>query len=154
MSMRYILGKCDYNGSGRKNCEAEITWELKDGRFSMRAEIWNPRHTDIYCGGQCVDTVAAFFPHDAKAKRMCEIWRRWHLNDMRAGSQAQEDWLRQNPGTSSDQGCEMRCARLAAAGLNPDPETGYRYGHAWLKEELPAEIIAEIESWGGNDARA
>jgi hypothetical protein len=25
---------------------------------------------------------------------------------------------------------------------------GYKYGTAWLKEELPPEIVAEIKSWG------
>ena len=41
---------------------------------------------------------------------------------------------------------------LADAGLNPDQTylykgLPYQYGSAWLKEELPAEVIAEVESW-------
>ena len=177
---RYVLGKVDHNGSGRKNCKAVITWTLEDGNFSMCAEIWNPRETDIYCGGQCVDTVAAYFPGDAKAQRMVAIWRKWHLNDLTAGSPAQEAWLEANPidmdaereiagaalgGTgayphgSASRGASrpkdrytLACEKLAAVGLNPDPgylHNGepYSYGHAWLCRELPAEVVAEIESW-------
>ena len=29
----------------------------------------------------------------------------------------------------------------------PCPETGYLYGHSWLFEEIPADILAEIHSW-------
>lgn len=28
------------------------------------------------------------------------------------------------------------------------PETGYRFGTAWLVETLPPEIVAEVQSWG------
>lgn len=145
--MKYSLGKVDYLDHGRRDCEAAITWELKDGRFSMCAEIWNARHTDIYQGGQCVDTVAAYAPHDKKAKRMVEVWKRWHLNDMRAGSPAQEQYLREHPisyvypTSHYDKASEV----LEAAGLNPD--NGYKYGSAWLREDLPADVLAEIRSW-------
>ena len=148
----YVLGKADYNGSGRRNCECTIEWELKDGRFAMSANVWNPRKTDIYKGGQCVDEVAALFPGNRKAQRMVSIWKRWHLNGMRAGSQAQEDYLRTDsaavfPGYPVSH-YEWASDLLAKAGLNPDPETGYRYGQAWLTEALPDDVVAEIESWG------
>lgn len=154
---KYFLGMCDDNGDGRKNCEAYITWELKDGKFSMCAETWLPSKRDIIRGGQCVDYVAAMFPHDKKAQRMAEIWKRWHLNDLTAGSPAQELWLRENPIAPEDYRFPksyyaVARERLAAVGLNPDPNFIYKgkpysYGHAWLKEELPAEIVAEIQSW-------
>lgn len=87
---RYFLGLVDYENKGRRNCEASITWELSEnGRFSMQAEIWKPRKDDIYIGGQCVDTVAAYFPNDKLAARMVEVWQRWHLNHMRPGCEHQ-----------------------------------------------------------------
>lgn len=149
---RYVIGKVDYNNSGRRNCEAVITWELENGRFTMSAEIWNPRHTDIYCGGQCVDTVAAYFPNNAKVQRMLAIWQDWHLNDMMAGSPAQTAWLKAN---ESAHRCDYvsACTQLTEAGINPDQGylyngKPYKYGSAWLKRELPADVVAEIESWG------
>jgi len=146
---RYDLGKVDYNGSGRRNCKAAITWRLEDGLFAMCAEIWNPRETDVYTFGQCVDTVAAYFPEDAKAQRMLAIWREWHLNDMQAGSPAQRAYLEALPVWPQ---YEEACRVLADAGLNPDPgylHNGkpYAYGSAWLKRDLPADVLAEIESW-------
>ena len=154
---KYYLGKCDDNGNGRKNCEAYITWEFKDGKFSMCAETWLPSKRDTIRGGQCVDDVAALFPDDKKAQRMAEIWKRWHLNDRTAGSPAQEQWLREHPIDPKEivypkSHYEEACKRLAAVGLNPDPGftykgLPYRYGHAWLREEIPADIKAEIESW-------
>jgi hypothetical protein len=157
---RYVLGKCDYNDSGRRNCEAAITWSFADGKFSMSAEIWNPGHTDIYMGGQCVDVVAAHFPHDAKAKRMVAIWRAWHLNDMQAGSPAQTAWLREHETEGEAHRGDhytWACEALTAAGLNPDPNylhdgKPYSYGRAWLTVAIPDDVAAEIHSWsaGGN----
>lgn len=153
---RYVLGLVDYHNRGRATCEAAITWTLENGRFSMCAEIWRADKRDIHEGGQCVDRVAAYFPKDMKAQRMVEIWKRWHLNDMRAGSAIQEQWLRNNPIPAEEYAYpkshyDVASEKLAAAGLNPDPD-GYRYGHAWKCEELPAEVIAEIQSWSQSNA--
>lgn len=144
------LGKIDYNGSGRRNCRAELTWSLENGRFSMQAAVWNPRESDCYTCGQCVDEVVAYFPQDKQAQRMAAVWRRWHLNDMKAGSPAQEQWLRDNPIDRAEYAYpksryEVVSAKLAAVGLNPDQ--GYNYGSAWKLEELPPDILAEIRAW-------
>lgn len=155
---KYYLGKCDAIGGGAKRNEAYITWEFKDGKFSMCAEIWMASKRDIIMGGQCVREVAAFFPEDEKAQRMVEIWERWHLNDLVAGSPAQMKWLRDNPLDPKEYAYpashyDVAGKKLEEAGLNPDPdyihnEKPYKYGHAWLKEEIPADVAAEIESWG------
>lgn len=149
------LGKIDYNRSGRRNCLAtlEINW---DGvRFSASANVWNPRQTDIYMGGQCLEEVCALFPNDTRAQAVLVLWRHWHLNDMRAGSPAQEAWLEANPikPVYPQSYYELACEALAAAGLNPDPTYlhegkphAYAYGSAWLKREIPADVVAEIEA--------
>lgn len=151
---RLYLGKCDYNNSGRKNCKAFITWKLENGRFSMSAEIWNPCESDCYMCGQCVGAVAKYFPRNLIARRMVEVWCEWHLNDLTAGSPAQRAFLKSNPVvfTYPETHYGKACAMLAAAGLSPDPEhvrdgKPYKYGSAWLMRELPADVIAEIESW-------
>ncbi len=127
------LGKVDFNHNGKRNCMAELEWELTgDGRFTMSGNIWNHLHTDIYCGGQCVDEVVDLFPHNKKAQRMLEIWKRWHLNDAQAGCEHQRSlgWVNYNEHPSE-----------------PCPVCGYKYGTAWLKEEIPETIKAEIRSW-------
>ncbi len=142
----YFVGVCEYEGPGSKNA-AYITWRLEDGRFSMCAHIWDRRKRDHIAGGQCVDAVADLFPGNEKVQRMRAIWERWHLNDMCAGSPAQEEYLRAHPveykypESHYDKACEV----LRAVGLHPD--NGYLYGSRWLREELPPEVLAEIESW-------
>jgi hypothetical protein len=154
----YPIAKVDYNNSGRKNMLAEITWTLENGRFSMSAGIWNTSKTDYITCGQCVDTVAAFFPHNARVQRMLAVWREWHLNEMIAGSPAQMAWLNANPITALYPKSHYAKASeaLTSAGLNPDPNylhngKPYAYGSAWLKTTLPADIITEIESWSVSD---
>lgn len=70
------------------------------------------------------------------------VWKRWHLNDMRAGTPAQEEWLRRNPVDRLNH-YENACKALEQAGLNPD--NGYRYGTKWLFEKVPDEVIAWLE---------
>lgn len=148
----YVLGYCDYNETGKKNCKATFEWELKDGNFTMCANIWNPRQTDIYTGGQCVDEVLKFFPNDRKAQRMAQIWSKYHLNDMIAGSPDQEKWKENNPEIRN---YDEICKAMAEAGIDPDPNyihngKPYKYGSAWLKEEIPDDLVAEITCWGSS----
>lgn len=86
-----------------------------------------------------------------KAARLKALWKRWHLNDMRGGSPAQEAWLRANPVSAvyPESHYAKACEALAAAGLHPDPSyerngKPYRYGSAWLTEEVPPEVVAEL----------
>jgi hypothetical protein len=148
------FGKVDYNNSGRKNCRVTVEIELEDGWLSICGNIWNPRETDCYSCGQNLDTIAELLLSNPKIKRIVTIWKRWHLNDLKAGSPAQETYLREHPVHAAypKSHYEEASKVLAAAGLNPDPNylhngAPYKYGSAWLKEELPAEVVAEVESW-------
>jgi hypothetical protein len=149
---RYLLGTLDYNRSGRRDYSAVLTWQVSDeGEFTMCGEVFHTATRSVRSCGQNVDRVVAYFPHNAKAQRMLAIWERWHLNHLRAGSQVQEDWLRAHPLDPASYAYpkshyQVASDALAAAGLNPDPE-GYRYGSAWKTEPLPAEVLAEINSW-------
>lgn len=154
MRKTILLGKVDYNQDGRKNCpaELEISWDGK--RFSASGNIWQPNRRDCYSCGQIVEKVAGYFPDNQLAQRILAVWRDWHLNDMRAGSPAQQAWLNANPVSFMCHESHYTKAgeALAAAGLNPDPNylhngAPYEYGSAWLLEEIPAEIVSEIESW-------
>lgn len=124
------LGKVDGYGNGRRSCAAEVTVCLEETprgeRLAIQGAIWNSTQTDILSGGQNVDTMVRLV-RTPKMARIAEVWRRWHLNDMRAGCAHQR-------GQAHEVGdlCES---------------CGYRYGHSWLYEELPADIVAEVESW-------
>lgn len=78
------------------------------------------------------------------AAKLADVWERWHLNGMRAGSPAQEQWLRDNPWNRDEHGDHFLWAResLAEAGLQPDPgHDDYSYGTSWLYEALPDDVI-------------
>jgi hypothetical protein len=148
------LGMVDYNHSGRKNCRVTVEVELNDGRLSICGNIWNPQETDCYSCGQNIYTLAELLHGSHKMQRIKAIWERWHLNDMKAGSPKQEEYLREHPVKAEypQSHYEVASKMLADAGLNPDQTylykgLPYQYGFAWLKEELPAEVIAEVESW-------
>jgi hypothetical protein len=149
----YIPGKINYNNhaKGYKTCKVEIEWSLTDDNvFSMSGTIWNHRETDCYCAGQILETIVVFFPHDRKVQRMVEIWREYHLNDMQAGSPKQMKILKQKADNHMDYLDAVTF--LTLADMNPDLSyihngEPYSYGSAWLKKEIPQDIINEIKSW-------
>lgn len=209
------LGKVDYTHTGKANCKVTVEVELEGGRLSICGNIWNPRETDIYSGGQNIEEIADLFKGSRKVQRIKAIWERWHLNDMKAGTPAQETELKKHtfPGypkshyewaletlhqvgpftvwafepltpeqdaqewgaslagkhfkrpakvkvdfsaISNSTFYDREHAEIFAKSIAPElaPEirglecdNGYKYGSAWLKEELPAEVIAEVESW-------
>lgn len=98
---------------------------------------------DIDFGGQCVETLRAVV-HPAKGwtvgelQDLAEIWDRWHLNGMQAGCAHQTPWIvpdqygRPAPSLMLTKRC---------------PESGYRYGHAWLVKAMPAEVEAKVRAY-------
>jgi hypothetical protein len=88
---------------------------------------------------------------DDKWLDLLDVWNRWHMNDMKAGTAAQEEWLRQNPvdATYPKSHYTEASKALTDAGLNPD--NGYMYGSKWLSEEIPEETIAFIVSLPDTD---
>lgn len=159
------LGYCDLDRNGRRNAvEVEVnvaaeppthvrrTIDLAPASspiytVSISGFIWNPRHTDVECGGQCQDTIRALFPDDPHVRMLCDLWDRWHLNALKAGTRVQKaaldayragrratdpEW--EYPRLDHYTAC---CAVLRDLGLYED--RGYRYGHEWLIEPLTDE---------------
>lgn len=146
MKTTFEIGKIDYLNCGRKENLVTLEWELKDGNFTMSGNVWNRLRTDIYSGGQIVDQIAKMFPHKKKVQRMAEIWERYHLNNMRAGCEHQHK-LGWGENKIDGKWAGHLYEKEGGCLLKPCPECGYKYGSKWLREEIPAEIIAEIESW-------
>jgi hypothetical protein len=65
----------------------------------------------------------------AKEYKFRRIWERWHLNDLRAGCEHQRalGWDNLHIG-------------------DPCPTCGYRYGTAWLREDVPADVLDWLRS--------
>jgi len=190
----------------------EIEWE--DNKLSISGVEGPFRNGN--CKGSCGQIEMSWEPLDKYAQgwdakkeaRFLEIWRRWHLNDMRAGCEHQrsewntseelslkeykwstkyhqtrwavangepppENWQeisRQvlenttNPGRARFETPEIRAlldagwieegmTETKTAGwtypsehpegllTKPCPVCGYKYGSAWLKEDVPADVI-------------
>ena len=145
-----VLGKVDADNRGRKINEVDIEWELTpDGRFSASGNVWNSPHTDIVSGGQNLEEIAKMFPKDERVKRIVEVWRTWHLNDMKAGTPEQEKAIKKWISGGNRYEYDKAVEYLKGEGLyEVDLEgTPYRYGTKWLKEELPSDVRDEIKSW-------
>ena len=123
----------------------------QDGRLSITGVVGPKSNGDARGGcGQIRDSVRDV-PHLAgdwtpdMITRLVAVWDRWHLNDMQAGSPRQRAWLERFPVnvTYPTSHYVVASERLAAADLNPDmSHGGYVYGSAWLREEVPAGVIA------------
>lgn len=81
------------------------------------------------------------------------VWEEWHLNDMVAGSPDQMAWISANPLDYKypKSWYSVYSDALRNAGLNPDPNylhkgKPYKFGSAWLRKEIPADVIAFLES--------
>ena len=115
------------------------------GQIDMEFAHRDPAHDDSRYDHPTPPEDITFAPGWDRDKwlDLLDVWRRWHLNDMRAGNPAQEAYLRSNPvkGKLPSDHYNEALNVLTAAGLNPDPETGYRYGTAWLKEDVPEAVI-------------
>ena len=148
MNRTISFGKIDWYGHGRRNCRVEVELRLEDtdqgAVFAASANVWNPRGTDIVCGGQCLDELLPHIP-DPAFHSLVDMWRRYHLNNMHAGTPEQEAevkrWL---DGRRYDYPAARE--HLREVGLLTVEHNGkpYTYGTGWLFEPIPADDLARI----------
>lgn len=97
-------------------------------------------------GGQCADGIRREWASFPEIVELCDLWSRWHLNGMKAGSAAQMEVLAKADVTSYDQAVAI----LTEANLLEDPalelslRKPYRYGAAWLFEVVPPEVVERL----------
>lgn len=108
------------NGNAKGGC-GQIVMHLKPESFDSFAPGWD------------ADLV----------RRFLEVWDKWHLNNMRAGNAEQMTELQNHkfPGYPVSH-YEWATKILDKAGLN----SGYKYGSAWLTEDVPKEIVNFLSS--------
>lgn len=146
----FNFGKIDFNKTGRKSNAVEVRVELRNTpqgpEFIASGSIWNHKHTDIYCTGQCLDTIKNNLPDDSmqRLKLFNEIymfWKLYHLNGMHAGTVKQEEMLKLAGLSRADY--TIRCQYLDSIGLLVDD--GYKYGSSWLYREIPESDLNRIK---------
>lgn len=166
------FGKIDYYGNGRKSNEVEIEMQLKDGVFTASGSIKNARGTDSVSGGQNIDEIADLMKNNKDVQEIHSLWKKYHLNQMHAGTEKQEEALEKfkgerkaiaeqmNKGKQYDwQKVDERDYEVTKKLLenhNLLEDDGYKYGTSWLKREIPDDdkrrIISLINKYNGKGA--
>ena len=129
---------------------------LDNGNLSITGVIAPRDNGSAYCAGQIGEYLLDTFPNKEEgwdAFRLCDfalICKEWHLNNLTAGSPRQEAFLKE--WTSRNKySYEKACEALKEANLYEDAEylhngKPYVYGTAWLRRELPQEVIDFLEN--------
>ncbi len=162
---KYQFGKVDYNNNGKKAnlVEIEINLEFKDKKpvFTATGNVWNVRHTDIVMGGQCIDSIWEEFSGQIEMpslyKEIMRLWKKWHLNDMKAGCKHQraakwEDKLIDSakPKTQDNMRVWQGVEDGGLLGKACD-KCGYKYGTQWLYESIDHKDLTKIYKLVGMD---
>lgn len=157
--MKFTLdfGKHDATGNGIKDNLVEVEVQLDEGeqpRLSICGTIWNRLKTDCISAGQNLDEIRELtgvspFRRWRLMRRVHYIWKRYHLNDMKAGSPRQEAYLAGYKAAGGElDDWKHAVDLLERAGLEPDTQhNDYRYGIRWLYTPIPDDVIAEIATW-------
>ena len=153
------FGKVDYNESGKRNHDVELVLELENypdkPKFSVCGDVWQPNRKDIVMGGQCIDSIWEEFSgqllNRPLYKEIMDLWEKYHLNDMNAGTAEQEaaveEWLKHH---DKKYDYTAACEHLKSIGLYEVPleKDGsvlqYRYGQSWLYRPIPEQDLQRI----------
>lgn len=146
------LGKVDYLNIGKKSCEVTIEIELREKEkgqevLSISGNIWNNIKTDIYSGGQNLETIKAFrgqLDRDKLFDKIYRLWKLYHLNDMHTGTKKQEQALAKAKLNNWANNYDKCCNYLESIGLLVD--NGYKFGTSWLYEAIPEQDLKEIRN--------
>lgn len=135
--MRKIINpcKCDVGYSNHAYYDAFVEIIYEDGRLSLHGVIGPMVRGDCRGScGQCQNEIRQGIPKAPWTKEMldklCDIWDRWHLNDMRPDCEHQRALGWKWVPYKNDEIIGKPC-----------PVCGYKYGTDWLKEEVPADVI-------------
>jgi hypothetical protein len=121
----------------------------KGRRVRIEVELTNENNFRACCAGpaiywgQCLDRAQKEL--NIKNPVMVEIvrlWKLYHLNDMKAGDKEQEKAIKEYTKNNSYD-YEKVCEYLESKNLLV--HNGYKYGSAWLKEEIPQKDIEKIK---------
>ena len=101
--------------------------------FSASGEISN----DSF--GQNLDEIYRLNSDNYFFRRIYKYWKKYHLNDLRAGTQQQTKILKNCKSTDYDD----RCKFLKEHDMYVD--RGYTYGSKWLTQIIPDNVVSEIK---------
>lgn len=96
------------------------------------------------CCGQCHGEIEKLWGDVPIIKELVELWKRWHLNTMKAGTRLQENFIRRWKTNHPDWRYDYSkaCELLEQNYIYEDRD--YKYGHAWLTEIIPQEVLTQL----------
>ena len=158
--MNKVIKLGTYKSHNDKDVPVYCKIEFKDNQLSISG-VEGP-YSGGDCYGACGQINMSLNPNEltpAKGwsleliQRFLNVWDKWHLNDMKAGSPNQRKYLEENTIKKDYDNARMA---LEKAGLSPDKDfihngKPYLYGSAWLFETVPTEIITWLESLPNSD---
>lgn len=149
MKKTLYFSKIDWNGTGRKINAVDVEIELRDKldgpAFSAMAMIWNNKHTDIVCGGQCLDELMEFLGDNEIFAIIHKMWKLYHLNDMHVGTPRQEEALKK-AGFLGGKNYNYKEACEYLKSINLYDDNGKVYGKNWYYWPIPDEDLEIIKS--------
>lgn len=143
-----MSAKLEMIGSDGSRCVVDFGLEMRDRpstdwrtlenvesayTFSASGEISN----DSF--GQNLDEMYRLNGDNYLFRRIYKYWKKYHLNDLQAGTQQQTEILKKCPSKDYDD----RCKFLKEHDLYVD--RGYTYGTKWLTQVIPDNIVSEIK---------
>ena len=141
-----------------KTKEREYTGEKTPSyvELSICGTVWNKSHTDCVMGGQCLDSMEKYLRHNPTFMKLYGYWKRYHLNGMHAGTPEQEAAINEWETAGNRYEYTAACEELKRRGLYTVNYTGltvgkrydnepYTYGHGWIVNELPGDVLLDIE---------
>lgn len=98
----------------------------------------------------------------AKIERFVELWRRWHLNDMRPGCEHQvgDAWKSHDVEVKNVITKRLETKRSSFVRVDEHPDgllckpcsvCGYKYGTEWKFESVPADVLDELRALPDTD---
>ena len=153
MNITQTIGTLRVNTQNRA---LEVTVKYQDGRLSI---------TGRHGRGSFGQVIMSFKEYDKRGhvglndicpkngfshesiRELFDIWDRWHLNDMQAGTPEQMAYLNtlEFPGYPVSHYVWAQ-DELTKAGLEPCPKTGHRYGSAWFSESVPQGVLERLQA--------
>ena len=154
----FDFGKIAYGRSTRKinPVEVEVDLYTRDNKvvFTASGTIYNSRKTDCYCGGQCLDEIAKYI-HNPKFITIHKLWKKYHLNDMHAGTPEQEqlvdDYFKAEHKRYDYDEAKKVLSDNNMLTVKLADGTDYTYGHGWLYEPIHEEDLKTILELLGAD---
>ena len=129
----------------KDDIDIKVEMELKEENgkivFSASGDVSSK---DIECGGQCLDEIKEILKDSNKTFNLIhKMWKKYHLNDMHAGTPKQEKFLEDNNVNNWANDYTGVCGFLKDHNLYIDD--GYAFGSGWLYEEIPPKDLSLIK---------